>query len=43
MCNLYSITTSQEVLRNLFKVRPVWDRAGNLHPNMRSFLTMKLR
>jgi putative SOS response-associated peptidase YedK len=29
MCNLYSITTTQQAMRNLFKVRPQWDRLGN--------------
>jgi putative SOS response-associated peptidase YedK len=29
MCNLYSITTTQQAQRNLFKVRPQWDRLGN--------------
>jgi putative SOS response-associated peptidase YedK len=30
MCNLYSITTSQQAMRALFKVQPDRDRAGNL-------------
>jgi putative SOS response-associated peptidase YedK len=32
MCNLYAITTTQQAMRQLFKVRPAWDRAGNLPP-----------
>lgn len=32
MCNLYAITTPQQAMRNLFKVRPEQDRTGNLPP-----------
>ena len=32
MCNLYSITTTQQAMRQLFKVLPTWDRTGNLPP-----------
>jgi hypothetical protein len=31
MCNLYPIT-SQQALRDLFKVRPDWDHTGNPPP-----------
>ncbi len=37
MRNLYSITTSQQALRDLFKVRPAWDRTGNLPPKYAVF------
>ena len=37
MCNLYSITTSQQALRDLFKVRSDWDRTGNLPPKYSVF------
>jgi putative SOS response-associated peptidase YedK len=30
MCNLYSITTTQQAMRNLFKVEPHFDFTGNL-------------
>jgi putative SOS response-associated peptidase YedK len=32
MCNLYSITTTQQAMRQLFKVKPAWDHTGNLPP-----------
>ncbi len=32
MCNLYANTTTQEAMRQIFKVRPTDDRLGNFAP-----------